>query len=498
MRKRYLAFDLGAESGRAIVGIIEDGRLKLDEIHRFPTRGLEINGTIRWNVYRFFEEIVKGIKIYVEKYGDEVESIGVDTWGVDFGLIDKNGQLLGLPYHYRDSKNIGTDRILEEKFGNENIYEVAGVQFLPFNTLNQICSLVKMDDSSLKEAENILFIGDLLHYFLTGKICCEHTAVSISQLYNNNTADWEDRIFKAFSIPESIKTKVIFAGDTIGALLDGIAEETGLLKGVSVIAPAVHDTASAAVAIPATENGNWAYLSSGTWSIMGLELDKPIINPESFSMSLSNSGGAFKKNLLLKNVMGLWIIQQCKLSWNRNNPKLGYPEIQAMAHKAEKFQALMDVDDIRFLNPDDMPEEIVKYLHETGQGNFNKEDIGTVARIVFESLAMKYRFVMEKLEKVTSSKISVLYILGGGSKNSLLNQLTSNAINLPVVAGPDEATAIGNIMMQACGKGQYNSLQEIRKCVHESFELQNFQPEQDDDWNFRYQTFLEMFYKGTI
>lgn len=492
MKKRYLAFDLGAESGRAIVGLIEEGRLELDEIHRFPTQGLSVNGTLRWNVFRFLEEIVRGLKIYVEKYGPEVESIGVDTWGVDFGLIDKNGQLLSLPYHYRDAKNIGTDQILDSKFGNKNIYELTGVQFLPFNTLNQMCSLVKMDDASLKEAANILFIADLLHYFLTGKICCEYTVASISQLYNVRAGDWEDRIFDAFSVPKAIKTKVIDAGDTIGALLDELAEETGLRRGTPVIAPAVHDTASAAVAIPALDQDGWAYLSSGTWSVMGLELDEPVINPDSFAMSLSNSGGAFRKNLLLKNVMGLWIVQRCKHAWNHSNPGLGYAEIQSRAEAASEFEAIINVDDIRFLNPENMTQEIVKYLQETGQGTFDPSDVGTITRIVLESLALKYRFVLRNLARVAGQEVRTLHILGGGTKNTFLNQLTANATQLPVVTGPIEATAIGNIMMQAYGKGDYASLREIRQCVKESFGLQAYQPQDTEAWDLQYQQLIKL------
>lgn len=492
MAKRYLAFDLGAESGRAITGLIENGRLELDEIHRFQTQGLSLNGTLRWNIFRFFEEIVRGIKIYVEKYGPEVESIGVDTWGVDFGFIDKNGQLLGLPYHHRDAKNIGTDRILEDTFGNKNIYELTGVQFLPFNTLNQICSLVKMDDSSLKEASNILFIADLLHYFLTGKVSCEYTTASISQLYNVRKGDWEDRIFDAFSIPRAIKTKMIYAGDTVGDLLDEIAAETGLRKGVPVIAPAVHDTASAAVAIPAQDQDSWAYLSSGTWSVMGFELDKPVINADSFAMSLSNSGGAFKKNLLLKNVMGLWVVQRCKHAWNRSSPSLGYAEIQNEAAGAKAFSGMINVDDIRFLNPNDMPQEIVNYLRETGQGTFDPADVGAIARIVLESLALKYRFVLMNLAKAAGKDIRTLHILGGGTKNTLLNQFTADATNLHVETGPVEATAIGNIMMQAFGKGDFVSLDDIRQCVRASFSLEAYQPQDTEAWDQQYQHFIKL------
>ena len=491
-QKRYLAFDFGAESGRAIVGLFENGRLTLDELCRFPTQGLMVNGTLRWNIYRFYEEIIKGIKSYVQKYGPEVESIGVDTWGVDFGLIDKNGQLLGLPYHYRDAKNVGTDEVLEAVYGKKKIYDLTGVQFLPINTLNQMCSLVKQDDVPLKEAANILFIADLLHYFLTGKIGCEYTAATISQMYNVSENSWEDKIFDAFSIPRQIKTKVIYAGDTIGALHDEIAEETGLKKGVPVIAPAVHDTASAAVAIPAFGEEGWAYLSSGTWSVMGFEVDKPVINQDSFEMSFSNSGGAFRKNLLLKNVMGLWIIQRCKHAWNKSNPELGYAEILGKVVKSKEVPAMINVDDGRFFNPDNMPVAIVDYLKETGQGTYDQDDVGIISRIVLESLALKYRYVLSNLERVASKKAKTLHILGGGTKNTMLNQLTANATGLRVLTGPVEATAIGNIMMQAYGKGDYLSLADIRQCVKESFGVDEYLPQDQKEWDRRYEQFLKI------
>lgn len=492
IQKRYLAFDLGAESGRAIAGIFENGRLTLDELYRFPTQGLIVGGTLRWNIYRFYEEIIRGIKSYVKKYGPEVESIGVDTWGVDFGLLDQNGQLLGLPYHYRDAKNIGTDEVLEAVYGRKKIYDLTGVQFLPFNTLNQMCSLVRMEDVSLREAANILFIADLLHYFLTGKIGCEYTAATISQMYNVNGDGWEDKIFDAFSIPKSIKTKLIYAGDTIGPLHDEIAEETGLHKGVPVIAPAVHDTASAAVAIPALEEEGWAYLSSGTWSVMGLELDTPVINQDSFEMSLSNSGGAFKKNLLLKNVMGLWIIQRCKYEWNKSDPNLGYAGIMSRAEKAKEAAAIINVDDGRFFNPDNMPTEIANYLKETGQGEYDPADVGAISRIVLESLALKYKYVLSNIERAAGKKANTLHILGGGTQNTLLNQLTANATNMRVLTGPVEATAIGNIMMQAYGKGDFSSLAKIRQCVKESFGVNEYLPQNRDEWDRRYEQFLKI------
>ena len=334
--KRHIAFDLGAESGRAIVGWLEDGKLVFEELHRFPTQGMAIRSTLRWNVYRFYEEMLAALKKYVAQYGSKLESIGVDTWGIDFGLLDAQGELLELPYHYRDARTAGTDRVLEEKFGNRQVYEITGTQFLICNTLNQLIAAKRNGDRAAREAEQMLFMADLLHYFLCGSMSSEYTVASISQMMDTRKKRWSDELFDTFGIPRTLQTPIVYAGDCIGTLADEIASQAGLDTGVKIITPAVHDTASAATAVP-TEGENWAYISTGTWCIAGLETGAPIINDESCRLSISNSGGAFGKNLFLKNVMGLWIIQQCKKEWNRQDPDLDYAGIM---HDAEKSRAV--------------------------------------------------------------------------------------------------------------------------------------------------------------
>ena len=489
--KRFLAFDLGAESGRAIVGTLQEGRLSLREIYRFPTGGTRVCGHLFWNVLGFYTHILEGLKQYVFMHGSELDGIGVDTWGVDFGLLDSRGILLANPYHYRDNRNAGTEEIIREKIGDRRLYELTGIQLMSINTVNQLVSMVRDGDPALAAARNILFMGDLLHYFLTGKKMVEYTMATISQLFNPVTGEWEKEIFRALGIPMGLATDVIRAGDVIGPLVEEISQEVGLGP-VAVIAPAVHDTAGAAVAVPTESEEGSAFLSSGTWSIVGLELNRPIINEKSFNLNISNSGGALNKTLYLKNVMGLWIIQGCKRIWNKKDPHLDYGQIANLAGRARPFAAFIDPDDPIFLNPDDPVGAITGYCRKTGQGEVDPGDAGALARIVFESLALKYRFVLERLIEATGREVDTLHITGGGSRNRLLTQFMANALGLPVTAGPMEATAIGNIMLQAVGAECCASLKEIRRVVRDSFGVEDYRPESTAAWDEAYRKFTEI------
>lgn len=486
----HLAFDLGAESGRAIVGAIHNGQLTLEEIHRFPTKGMQVNGSLRWDIYRLFREIKTGITKYVAKYGNALGSIGIDTWGLDFGLLDKKGKLIGIPYHYRDNRNVGTEKILDDNFGNKRIYDLTGIQFMRLNTLNQVVSMIESHDPILKIAEGLMFIGDLLHYFLSGKICTEYTVASISQFYNNAKKDWSDEIFNAFNIPEALKTQVIEPGHIISKIRADLANELGLSEETLIVVPAVHDTASAAVAIPA-DGDDWAYISSGTWSIAGIETNSPIINDQSYKLNIANSGGVNGKNLFLKNIMGLWIVQQCKKIWNAQYPDLNYSQLMQLAQKAQPFRGYIDPDNQMFMNPTNAPDTINRYLQGTDQSTVDPQDMGTVIRIVLESLAYKYRYYFERIAMASKANINKIYVIGGGSQNSLLNQFTSNCMNKQVFAGPIEATAIGNIMMQAYGMKEISSLSEIREVVKNSFNIESYNPEDVKAWEHAYKGFLE-------
>ncbi|MDR1948075.1 MAG: rhamnulokinase [Spirochaetaceae bacterium] len=485
--KRYFSVDLGAESGRCIAGTLEGGKLILDELHRFPTQGFPVTGSLHWNIYRFYEEILAGLRKYVERYGRELCSVGVDAWGVDYGLLDRHKRLLGLPYCYRDSRITGTAAaVLPHK---EWLYRKTGIQFLEINTLNQLIAEKADTDSPLDQAEGLLFIGDLLHMLLGASPACEYTIASISMLVNTGEKQWDNEIFERFGIPAKLQTPICFAGDRIGVLRDDIADGVGLDRGVRIIAPAVHDTASAALAIPAADE-DFAYISSGTWSIAGIELDKPVLNEAACDMNISNSGGVLGKSLFLKNVMGLWIIQQCKKQWNRTQPTLDYDGIMTQAEKAQPFFAFIDPDDDCFFNPGNMPAAICDYLTKTGQPAVAADDIGRISRIVHESLALKYRYVLERIQQVTHKRIGALHIIGGGSKNTLLNTFIAGALNTPVLAGPAEGTAMGNLLMQAYGCGDVSSIGRIRQIVAASTEIGTFKPADPAPWQEAYGRFL--------
>jgi rhamnulokinase len=442
-----------------------------------------VYGTRRWNIYRLYEEIINGLIKYVNRFGNELESVGIDTWGVDYGFLSKDGTLLEIPYQYRDIRTSGTDKILNKSMGNKEIYDITGIQFMTINSLNQMVAVKRDAPKMLEKVDRMLFIGDVLHYLLCGKMAAEFTVASTSQMLDAVKKDWSSEIFNTFGFPEKIKPKIIFAGDMLGYLDKEIAQEVGLKDTVKIIVPAVHDTASAATSVPA-KGDDWAYISSGTWCMVGLETDQPVINDASYQMNISNSGGSLGKNLFLKNVMGLWIIQQCKKAWNRSQAELDYPEIVEKAIKAAPFSGFIDPDDELFFAPADNIEAIKNYFDKTGQSGVDISDIGTVARIVYESLAFKYRYVVDRLKATTKKDVNVLHIIGGGAKNKLLNQFTANALGMKVITGPVEATATGNLLLQAYGCGALKSLAEIREVVRNSNDFDVYIPESSvrDRW----------------
>ena len=486
---RHFAVDLGAESGRCIVGTIENGTVQLEELCRFPTQACQLRGEYYWNIFRYYDEIINGLKLYVEKYGSRLNSIGVDTWGCDYCLLDHNGDIKGLPKSYRRMVSQIPYEVMEEKFGKMRLYRHHGIQFLDFNTLNQIIYEKLKDPSYLDDVTDMMFIGDSLHYLLGAPAVCEYSTASISQMVNTSTRQWDDEIFDAFDLSQSLQTKIVFAGDCIGTLADHIADSVGLARGVKIITPAVHDTASASVAVPA-EGENWASISSGTWSLASMELDNPVNNQLSYEMNISNSAGVLGKSLFLKNIMGLWIIQQCKYRWEENIPGLSYSKIVELAQQATPFLAWIDPDDQRFFQPGDMPARICDYLKQTGQAEVSVDDIGQIARIVYESLSMKYRYIFARITQTCGKTIDVLHITGGGSNNKMLNQFTANAMGIEVVAGPSECSAMGNILMQAYGRKAATDLSHIRQIVRNSVELDHYFPENSAAWNVAYSAFL--------
>lgn len=491
MAMKHIAFDLGAESGRAIVGEVIGGKLEMNEIHRFPTQGTFVNGSLRWDIYRLFSELKKALKKYAAVYGDEPCTMGVDTWGIDFGILDRNGKLCAIPYHYRDKRTVGSAKIIDEKLGLDRLYDMTGIQQMEINSLNQLVAAKNLDDSIFEVGEKLLFIGDLLHYFLCGETKAEYTVATTSNIYSTVNDRWETDVLKPFGIDARILTNIVKAGSRLGKIRADLALESGVNQESVVIAPAVHDTASAAAAVPG-QGDNIAYISSGTWSLAGLELDAAFASEQTKKMNIANYGGAFDKILFLKNVMGLWLVQQARRKWLEKNPDLSYAEIVKQAAQAQPFYGLFDPDDAVFINPDDMPKEICRYLKRTGQQAPKPHDIGQVARVIFESLALKYRYAFEAMCGVLGKQMDKLNVIGGGIQNEMLMQFTANAVGVKVDAGPIEATAAGNILIQAYGAGEISSLDELRAVVRNSTQMKHYTPEDTDKWTDAYQVFIKI------
>ncbi len=480
--KKYIAVDLGAESGRVMLGLLSDSELTLEEIYRFNNVPLEQNGSLRWDFENQLDEVQAGIAKAVKQADSPIAGIGIDGWGVDFGLIDADGKLIENPYCYRDSR---TNRMMEKAFGlmpKREIYENTGLQFLQFNTIYQLLAMRTADSDALAKAKNLLFTADLFAYYLCGQVYAEYTLASTSQLMDMRTAQWSKKIFDKLSLPIEIMPRIVKPGAVVGQLTDAVAGKIGC-EPIPVIAVASHDTASAVVAVPALDN-NWAYLSSGTWSLCGVEVPRAIINDKTFKYSFTNEGGIENTIRLLKNIMGLWLVQECKRQWQQDGLELSYDELTDIARRAEPFAAYINPDHSPFLSPGDMPEKINDHLAQTGRKAIN--DKGQMIRVILESLAFKYRWTVEKLEDIIGNTINCLHLVGGGIQNELLCQFTANAVGKRVIAGPVEATASGNILMQARATGQIETLQQAREIVRNSFELKEYQPQNVSLWEERY------------
>ena len=482
---QFLALDLGAESGRAILGCLEKQRLQIKEISRFPNQMLPIHGHLYWNVFRLFEEVRKGLGICLAEI--KINSLALDTWGVDFGFLAEDGTIIGLPFAYRDPHTKGIGEEFFKKVPETKVYQLTGIQFLRFNSLFQLYAL-KMEKSSILEAAtDLLFMPDLFNYFLTGKKKTEFTFATTSQLYNPRKGDWEEELFKALEVPKTLMQEVVQPGTIIGELDPEISRTSGG-DPVPVIAVASHDTGSAVAAVPAVGQ-DWAYISSGTWSLMGIETQIPIINDQAMTLNFTNEGGVEGTFRFLKNITGLWLLQECRKAWAKGKD-YSYEQLIHLAEEAEAFQFFIDPDWEGFLNPPDMPEAIQTYCVLT-----NQKTPGSPAefvRCVLESLALKYRVVLDQLRQIHSQPIQKIHIIGGGVKNRLLCQFTANATGLPVYAGPIEATSIGNIMMQALTLGSVNSVQEMREVIRRSFELTLYEPEHPNAWDRSKEQYLEI------
>jgi len=484
--KCYIAIDVGAESGRVILGGISDGKLTLAEYHRFVNGPIRQGDSLRWDFGKLFSEIKAGIAKTLKKNRGNVAGIGIDCWGVDFGLLDEKGQLLENPYHYRDSR---TDGMMEKAFAmmdKRQIYNNTGIQLMQLNTVYQLLAMKFAEPEKLARAKHLMFMSDLFTYFLCGQIFSEYTQASTSQLMNMRTGQWCQPIFDKLKLPVDIMPNIVRPATVIGRLKSQLAAELGCPQ-IPVIAVGAHDTASAVAAVPARQE-NWAYLSSGTWSLMGIEVDKPIINDQTYEYQFTNEGGVEDSIRLLKNIMGLWLVQECRRQWRREGAELSYDQLEQMASKAKAFAGYIEPDQNDFLSPGDMPAKINNYLKKTKQQAI--EDKGQMIRIILEALALKYREVLGKLQQMSGGSIEVMHIVGGGIKNQLLCQFTAEATGKKVVTGPDEATAAGNIIVQAIATGQIKSLAEGREIVRNSFEFKHYLPQDTQTWQQKYKQII--------
>ena len=478
----FLAFDLGATSGRSVIGKLCNGKIEIKEFTRFPNQFFELHGKCYWNLASLYEHIKQGLAKCAAE-GIVPVSVGIDTWGVDVVPIGRDGSILGMPRAYRDPYTEGAPEEFFKLIERDKVYDKSGIQIMNFNTLFQIYAAVKEGYEPVLQAERLLFIPDALVYMLTGKQFCEYTIASTSQALNAHTANWDGELLEAAGVKCDILPEPQLPGCVIGQLSDEVAVQTRIGK-IDVVAVAEHDTASAVVAVPAKDE-KFAYLSSGTWSLMGIETNSPIINEESFRQNFTNEGGVEGTTRFLKNICGMWILEQCRKEWERDGVKYDYPQIVQMANSAEPFVSFINPDDASFANPKSMLTAIAEYCRRTGQ--VVPESHAQIIRTIFESLALRYRQVLQMLEGMAPFPIEVLHIIGGGSKNALLNQYTANATGKRVVAGPSEATAIGNIMMQAIAAGAVESLAQAREIIRNSIDTEEFMPQDSELWQSAYE-----------
>ena len=470
----YLAFDLGAESGRAVLGRIENGRVGFGEIHRFANTPIVESASLRWNVQALWREMQHALTLVD---GIQLSGIAVVTWGVDYALLGRQGELLENPYHYRDARNGPAMTDALNTVSRDDIYARTGVQFLSINTLYQLVAARRHNPALLDAAHRFVMMPDLFNYWLTGEMVCEYTDASTTQLIDPKTRTWARDLFERFDLPVRIAPPIVEPGSLLGAIRPG-SNPRGTLGGTPVVATASHDTASAVAAIAARDGT--AFISSGTWSLVGMEVDEPVLTPRAMQLNFSNEGGVEGTTRLLKNVMGLWLLQGCRKSWAQQGHDLSYDELSKAAVAEPAFQHLVDPDHVSFVNPEDMPGAIGRFCRQTDQPLPSTP--GAYARAVFDSLALKYRIVIRELEQVAGLAIERIRVIGGGSQNALLNQLTADATGLPVIAGPVEATALGNIAVQMLATGGVSSLADARAIIDRSFEKTTFTPRDVDVW----------------
>ncbi len=478
----YLGVDLGAESGRVVAGLFDGHSVRLEELHRFPNGPVNVGGTLRWNVLGLWHEIQQGLAAAAARFGDEVRSIGVDTWGVDYVLLSAQDELLGLPWHYRDERTTGMLATACERVPREEIFAATGLQFMELNTLYQLLAMKRDHPELLDQARRLLLIPDYFHWLLCGSRVVEFTNATTTQCFDPARNDWATELLGRFGLPGEIFPEVVPPGTSLGRLRSDVAAAAGLDR-INVIAPATHDTGSAVAAVPTDRTGSasWTYISSGTWSLMGAEVNGAVTGPSTLAVNATNEGGIDGTFRLLKNIMGLWLVQECRRAFARDGRDVDYGTLTRQATDAPAFVSLVNPDDPSFLKPPCMPTAIRDFCRRTGQPEPASD--GAMIRCALESLALKYRDVLEQIESLTGETSEVIHVVGGGSQNGLLNQFTADACGRPVIAGPVEATVLGNVLVQARADGALDSLGDIREVVANSTQPDTFTPTNPSAWD---------------
>ena len=486
---KMLAIDLGASSGRGIVGSFDGKKFEINENHRFPNEPVNTNGNFNWDILRIFHEIKASISKCALSEDRDISSIGIDTWGVDYGYIDKNGSLMANPYHYRDARTDGIQPYAFKTVPFEELYGITGIQTMNFNTIYQLAADLRDRPYIMENAERLLFTPDLLNYFLTGEKYTEYTIASTGAVLDAKKRAISSDLLKKFGIKESLFSPIVMPGNRIGKLTPSLIAELGNIN-ADVVNIASHDTASAVIAVPAKKGDEFVYISSGTWSLMGVENDEPVINTLSMKYNFTNEGGAGGKIRFLKNIMGLWLEQESRRQWKREGVSYTFDELTELALKSKPFACFIDPNNTLFSPAGDMPGRIREFCKNTNQ--HVPETVGEVVRCIFESLALCYRQTIESIESMTGKKYSSINIVGGGTKEAVLCQWAADASNRVVYAGPVEATAIGNISMQAISAGELKDINEAREVVMNSFDVKVYEPKHTDAWDEAYSRFLKI------
>ena len=487
---KMLAIDLGASSGRGIVGTFDGKRFALEENHRFPNEPVMVAGQFTWDIIRILHEIKTSIRKCANSDDRDIASIGIDTWGVDFGFLDKRGHLIGNPVHYRDLRTAGIPGYSSNIVSADEVYDITGIQVLELNSLYQLLAIQKDNPELFDIAQDMLFVPDLLNYFLTGYKQTEYTIASTSQLLDAKSRNWSKTLIEKFGLPEKLFGNIVTPGTACGNLLPSLVEEFGGIN-PKVISVAAHDTGSAVVAVPA-KNEKFIWLSSGTWSIMGTETKDPVISAKSKEYNFTNEGGYGNTIRFSKNITGLWVEQESKRQWEREGEKVSFAELAEAAAAATPLKCFIDTDDARFGVPGNIPKRIAEYCKETGQ--YVPQTKGEIVRCILESLAMRYRYTVECIDEMCGERIPAINIVGGGTKEEQLSQFAATACGRPVYAGPVEATAIGNIAAQAIALGAIKDMWEAREIIANSFEIKEYQPEIEKKaaWDEAYGRFLKL------